>query len=73
MDPMSGCDIRLVFAYRPETVHRSTKDAYTPMNLTHQSIMKKESLLKNPVKKVYPSNKAVKFSLFDDIFINKIF
>ena len=29
MDPMSGCDIRLVFTFRPETVHCSTKDAYT--------------------------------------------
>ena len=30
MNPMSGCDIRLVFTLPPaETVHYSTKDAYT--------------------------------------------
>ena len=29
MDPMSGCDISLVLHYRSETVHCSTKDAYT--------------------------------------------
>ena len=29
MDPMSGCKIRLVFTYRPETVLSSTKVAYT--------------------------------------------
>ena len=29
LDPMSGCDILPVFTLPPETVHCSTKDAYT--------------------------------------------
>ena len=29
MDSMSGCGIRLLFTFRPKTVHCSTKNAYT--------------------------------------------